>query len=106
MHRLGSRADFRIAVAAITQFARAGENDEALRLAHEAIKWAGTRLEQLGDAYRDLGEVEQITGRADGAQEALEAAIAAYERKGMGPMAERTRGQLLELREGPHTLKA
>ena len=78
--------------------ARAGERDEALRLAHEAIKWAGTRLEELGDAYRDLAEIEQLGGGTPGAEEALERALAAYERKGLLPGVERTRRQLAELR--------
>ena len=63
--------------------ARRGERDEALRVAREAIEWAGTDLlEQIGDAYRDLAEVERLAGRADAAAEALERALAAYEQKG------------------------
>ena len=78
--------------------ARAGERDQALRFAHEAIEWAGARPEELGDAYRDLAEVEQLVGHAHRAEEALERALAAYEQKGMVPMAERTHRQLAELR--------
>jgi tetratricopeptide (TPR) repeat protein len=76
--------------------ARTGEGGEALRLAHEAIEWAekADLLEALGDACRDLAEVERIAGHADRAGEALESALAAYERKGLVPMAERTRGEL------------
>jgi tetratricopeptide (TPR) repeat protein len=80
--------------------ARRGEVDEALRLAREAIGCAEApdELEALGDAYRDLAEVERLAGRADGAEEALEQALAAYERKGLVPMAERIRGELATLR--------
>ncbi|MDQ3992756.1 MAG: AAA family ATPase, partial [Actinomycetota bacterium] len=78
--------------------ARRGEADAALRLAREAIEWAGARLEELGDAYGDLAEVEQLVGRPHRAEEALEKALAMYEQKGIVPMVERTRAQLAELR--------
>jgi tetratricopeptide (TPR) repeat protein len=77
---------------------RQGERDDALRLAREAVEWADTRLEELGDAYRDLAEVERMTGHADRAEAALEQALATYEQKGIVPMAERTRRQLAQLR--------
>ena len=78
--------------------AREGDHEQALRLAHEAIERAGTRLEELGDAYLDLAEVERIAGRAAETEAALERALAAYERKGMVPMANRARTQLARLR--------
>jgi class 3 adenylate cyclase/tetratricopeptide (TPR) repeat protein len=79
--------------------ARRGDRDDALRLIQEAIEWAGAGLlEFLGDAHRDLAEVERLTGRADRAVDALERALAAYERKGLVPMAERTRRELADLR--------
>jgi len=81
--------------------ARRGEGDEALRLVREAIGWAGTRPEELGNLYSDLAEIERIAGRSDRAAEALERSLAMYEQKGMVPMAERIRGQLAELRSSP-----
>ena len=80
--------------------ARRGEDDEAVRLAQEAIEWAETSdaLEVIGDAYRDLAEVERLSGRRDAAAQTLEQALAAYEKKGLVPMAERTRQELDELR--------
>jgi tetratricopeptide (TPR) repeat protein len=80
--------------------ARRGEERKALQLAHEAIEWAdrSKTLEDIGDAYRDLAEVERLGGRLDAAAVALEQALAAYERKGLVPMAERTRRELEELR--------
>ena len=80
--------------------ARRGEERKALQLAHEAIEWAdrSKTLEDIGDAYRDLAEVERLGGRLDAAAVALEQALAAYERKGLVPMAERTRKELEELR--------
>jgi tetratricopeptide (TPR) repeat protein len=79
--------------------AQKGKGDEALRLAREAIEWAEKDMpEPLGDAYRDLAEVERTAGHAGRAEEALERALATYERKGLVPMAERTRGELATLR--------
>jgi class 3 adenylate cyclase/tetratricopeptide (TPR) repeat protein len=79
--------------------ARRGERDEALRLAREAFEWAGTdSLEHLGDINRDIAEVERLTGHADRGVEALERGLAAYEQKGLMPMAERARRELDELR--------
>jgi class 3 adenylate cyclase/tetratricopeptide (TPR) repeat protein len=80
--------------------ARRGEHDQAHQLVHEAIEWAdrSKSLEDIGDAYRDLAEVERLGGRLDAAAVALEQALAAYEQKGLVPMAERTRRELDELR--------
>jgi class 3 adenylate cyclase/tetratricopeptide (TPR) repeat protein len=80
--------------------ARRGEPAEALQLAYEAIEWAdrSKTLEDIGDAYRDLAEVERLGGRLDAAAVALEQALAAYESKGLLPMADRTRRELEELR--------
>jgi hypothetical protein len=64
----------------------------------EAIEWAGTRPEELGNAYANLAEVWRLSGDSDRAAEALERAPAMYGQKGIVPMAERTRGQLEELR--------
>ena len=73
--------------------ARRGEGEEARRLVGEAIDLAETSgdLEQLGDAYRDLAAVESLGGSGDKASKALEHALAAYEQKGVVPMADRTR---------------
>ena len=62
--------------------ARAGAHDEARKLAREAIELAGTRLEELGDGYLDLAEVERIGGQRAQAAEALERAVTVYEQKG------------------------
>jgi tetratricopeptide (TPR) repeat protein len=80
--------------------ARRGQHDEALRFVREAIEWGETveELEQLGDAYRDLAEVERIAGRTARVEDALERAVALYEQKGLVPMAERTRRELAALR--------
>jgi class 3 adenylate cyclase/tetratricopeptide (TPR) repeat protein len=80
--------------------ARRGERDSALQLVHEALGWAEstTSLEDIGDVYRDLAEVNRLAGHIDEAGEALERALAAYERKGLVPMAARTRAELETLR--------
>ena len=80
--------------------ARRGESGDAARLAREAVEWAETTdaLEVAADAYLDLAEVERLSGRPDAAAEALGRALAAYERKGLVPMAERARRELAELR--------
>jgi tetratricopeptide (TPR) repeat protein len=80
--------------------ARRGEGDEALRLAREAIDWAKktNELEPLGDAYRDMAEIMRMAGRNDQAEEVLERALAAYQQKGLVPMANRTRTDLAALR--------
>jgi hypothetical protein len=77
--------------------ARRGEGVEARRLAGEAIDLAETSgdLEQLGDAYRDLAAVERLVGSGAGATKALEHALAAYEQKGLVPMADRTREEVV-----------
>ena len=82
--------------------ARGGKSDEALRLVNEAIEQAqeASALELRGDVHRDLAEVERIMGRTDGARYALERALAAYEEKGLAPMAKRVRAELEALRAG------
>jgi tetratricopeptide (TPR) repeat protein len=81
--------------------ARRNENDEALRLVTEAIDRAqhASALELLGDAYRDLAEVERIVGRTDRAREAFAQALTAYDQKGLIPMVERVRSELEALHE-------
>jgi tetratricopeptide (TPR) repeat protein len=80
--------------------ARRGHREDALRQVREAIELAETtpQLEAVGDAYRDLAEVERAAGRMDRAEEALERAMEAYGRKGLVPMTERARSELMALR--------
>jgi class 3 adenylate cyclase/tetratricopeptide (TPR) repeat protein len=79
--------------------ARRGRHAEAERLAREAVVIGGETdlLDAQGDAYADLAEVLALAGRAKEAAEALEQALARYERKGNIVMAERTRERLQEL---------
>ena len=81
--------------------ARRGEHAEAERLAREAVA-IGEETDMLdaqGDAYADLAEVLSLAGRPKEAAEALEQALARYERKGNVVMAERMRERLSALRE-------
>ena len=57
--------------------ARRGEGDEALRLARESIEWAGTRPEELGNAYASLAEIWRFGGDSDRAADALEREVSA-----------------------------
>jgi hypothetical protein len=54
-------------------------------------------LSQQGDAHADLAEAMALGARTRDAAEALEQAIARYERKENIVMAERVRGRLAEL---------
>jgi class 3 adenylate cyclase/predicted ATPase len=81
--------------------ARRGELAEAERLACDAVA-IGEETDMLdaqGDAYADLAEVLSLAGRPKEAIEALEQALACYERKGNAVMAERMRERLSALRE-------
>jgi tetratricopeptide (TPR) repeat protein len=80
--------------------AREGERDEAVDLVNEAIELVrgADALELLGDAYRDLAEVERVLGNGASAQQALERAIETYDRKGLRPMVARSRTELETLR--------
>ena len=81
--------------------ARRGEPAEAERLAREAVAICDEtdELDAQGDAYADLAEVLLLAGRAEESAEALEQALARYERKGNVVMAARTRDRLEALRE-------
>ena len=81
--------------------ARGGEYADAERLAREAVAIGeGTDfLNGQGDASADLAEVLSLAGRAETATEALEQALALYERKGNAVMAARMRDRLAMLRE-------
>jgi class 3 adenylate cyclase/tetratricopeptide (TPR) repeat protein len=76
--------------------ARRGEHAEAERFAREAVAICEETdmLDQQGDVYADLGEVLSLAGRPKEAAEALEQALARYERKGNVVMAGRTRERL------------
>ena len=56
-------------------------------------------LDAQGDVYADLAEVLLLAGRTEEAAEALEQALARYERKGNVVMAARTRDRLEALRK-------
>jgi class 3 adenylate cyclase/tetratricopeptide (TPR) repeat protein len=81
--------------------ARSGEHAEAERLVREAVvigedtDW----LDGQGDAYADLAEVLSLAGRRKEAVEALEQALARYERKGNLVMAQRAQMRLAELQD-------
>jgi tetratricopeptide (TPR) repeat protein len=70
---------------ALTQvMARRGDLDEAERLAREGVTLTEgvDYLNQMGDAWADLGYVLRLSGRPDDASEALRRALALYEAKG------------------------
>ena len=76
--------------------ARRGEQQEAERLAREAVAIAETTddISGQGDVYADLAEVLVLGGKHDEAIAALEQALARYERKGNLVSAERVRTRL------------
>ena len=79
--------------------ARWGEHDEAQRRAREAVA-LGEETDMISaqaDAYTDLGEVLIVAGRPKEAAEALQQALARYERKENIVMAERMQTRLREL---------
>jgi tetratricopeptide (TPR) repeat protein len=79
--------------------ARRGENAEAERLAREAVA-IGEKTDMLseqGDAYADLAEVLAVADRPNDSAEALEQALACYQRKENVVMSERVRARLAEL---------
>ena len=81
--------------------ARLGEHREAERLAREAVALGDETdmLDAQGDAYADLAEVLALGNRPERAAEALEDALARYERKEDLVKAGRVRGRLAALRE-------
>jgi class 3 adenylate cyclase/tetratricopeptide (TPR) repeat protein len=76
--------------------ARRGEHADAERLALEAVAICEETdwLDAQGDVYADVAEVHLLAGRAEESAEALEQALARYERKGNVVMAARTRSRL------------
>jgi class 3 adenylate cyclase len=83
--------------------AHRGEHTEAERLAREALAFSqktdSPRVQ--GDAYYDLAEVLQAAGRREEAATAWHEALERYERKGIIPLARRTRERLSALQETP-----
>ena len=80
--------------------ARRGEHAEAERLARAAVAIAEDTdwLDGQAETYADLAEVLSLAGSTQEAAEALEQALARYERKGNIVMSERTRTRLAEFR--------
>jgi thioredoxin-like negative regulator of GroEL len=72
---------------------------EALAREAAAIADATDYLDAQGDAYFDLAEVLALAGKSEEAAEALEQALARYERKENLVMAGRTRQRLQAIRE-------
>jgi tetratricopeptide (TPR) repeat protein len=104
-HDLGNEHDpvtqsFWRQVAALVA-AHRGEHAEAERLAREALTYSqqtdSPRVQ--ADAYYDLAEVLQAAGRRDEAAAAWQEALDRYERKGIIPLARRTRERLAALQE-------
>ena len=83
--------------------AHRGEHAEAERLAQEALTYSHkTDSPQVqGDAYHALAEVLQVAGRRDEAAAAWHEALDRYERKGIIPLARRTRERLSALQDTP-----
>jgi tetratricopeptide (TPR) repeat protein len=81
--------------------ARRGEHAEAERRAREAVAIAEDTdwLDGQGDVYADLAEVLSLADRPKEATEALEQALARYERKGNVVMAQRAQTRLAELQD-------
>ena len=79
--------------------ARRGEHAEAERLARQALAIGEETdlLNDVADAYADLGEVLALAGRADEATAAFAEALARYERKENLVMTERTRARLAKM---------
>ncbi|MGZ4360492.1 MAG: ATP-binding protein, partial [Gaiellaceae bacterium] len=78
--------------------ARRGQHAEAERLAREAVAIADTTemLNWQADVYADFAEVLSLAGRAQEAADALEQALARYERKENLVMASRMRARRAE----------
>src|SRR5205823_6883894 len=81
--------------------ARAGEHEEAERLAREAVSLLGQTdmLNSHANALTDLAEVLALTGRPEAALPDLERAVGLFERKGNAVQAGRARAALPALRE-------
>jgi len=85
---------------ALTQvLARRGDLGEAERLAREcvALTEGVDYLNQMGEAWADLGYVLQLSGRREEAADALRRALGLYEAKGNVVSGGHTRNTLSEL---------
>ena len=81
--------------------ARHGDFAEAERLAREAVA-IGEQTDMLdaqADTHADLAEVLSLAGRSKEASEALEQALARYDRKGNLVAAQRTQARRAELQD-------
>ncbi len=78
-----------------------GEHAEAERLAREAVEIAEATdmLVATGEAYLYLAGVLRLVERNEESVEALQVALALFERKGVVPLIERTRASLLQLQQ-------
>jgi class 3 adenylate cyclase/tetratricopeptide (TPR) repeat protein len=78
--------------------ARRGEAERAVRLSIEAVQQASGRdnLHLLGDCLSDRAEVLGLLARPREGRRFLHQALAAYDRKGIVPLVERTRVLLTE----------
>jgi class 3 adenylate cyclase/tetratricopeptide (TPR) repeat protein len=79
--------------------AHRGDYAEAERLAREALAWfqKTDSPRSLGDALSDLADVLAAAGKSAEAAAALQEAVELYERKGVIPLARRTRERLAGL---------
>ncbi len=79
--------------------ARHGENDEAVRLAQEAVRTAQSidALNRCGRAHESLGEVLRLTGQPEAAASAFGQALGLYEQKGNLVAAARTQRREMAL---------
>ena len=80
--------------------AQRGELEQAEALARTAVATAETRTDNVwwqASTHEDLATVLERAGRIDEAREALERALAIWERKGCLPCAERVREQIESL---------
>jgi tetratricopeptide (TPR) repeat protein len=80
--------------------ARRGEHAEAERVARQAVATGDESdlIDATGDAYADLAEVLELTGKHAEAASALEQALDRFERKGNLVSAQRVRTRLAKLR--------
>jgi tetratricopeptide (TPR) repeat protein len=82
-------------------FHQLGEHAEAEGLARQAVSICEETdmLNVQGNVFADLAEVLSLAGRPKEATEALEQALARYERKGNLVMAQRAQMRLAELQD-------
>jgi class 3 adenylate cyclase/tetratricopeptide (TPR) repeat protein len=101
--KLGANSDIATQVlwrqALAKVLARRGENEEAVRLAEEAVTLmeGSDALSHHGDALVDLAEVLELVGKARGAVQPLQQALALYEQKGNIVSAAQVRACLVSL---------